>query len=137
MEVKAKFAMCLPITLRINSLGNVQLTCLVHVPLKFLCGLALPFAVLSIVWQPVSNEGMEQVSLASFAKATELSTMGKQNQDTSVNGSGFGFFFFCTVLTFGFCFLHYSSEFKISSILTSDRLQSQALFHTVNYKNVF
>lgn len=29
-------------------------------------------------------------------------------------------------------FLHYSSEFKISSILTSDKLQSQALFYLSN-----
>lgn len=37
-----------------------------------------------------------------------------------------GWAFFNIVLDW---FLHYSSEFKISSILTSDKLQSQALFY--------
>lgn len=100
MEVKANLPMCGPITLCINSLWNLQLTCLVHVPLKFLCGLALPFVVLSIVWQPVMKQGMVQVSLASFAKATVLSTMRNQKQDVSINGSGFGVLWHC----FGFWF---------------------------------
>jgi len=68
--------------------------------LKFLCGLALPFAVPSTVWQPVLNQGMEQVSFASFAKARKLSTTENQEQDISVNGGGFGLGFFGVL----FCF---------------------------------
>lgn len=56
-----------------------------------------------------------KLSLAPFAKATELSTMGKQNQDTSVNGSGFGFFFFVRFWLLGFAFyiIHLSLKYPV------------------------
>lgn len=110
----------------------MQLTCSVHVPLKFLCGLASPFVVLSIVWQPGLNQETEQVSLVSFAKAMERSTIKKTEARHSSKWLWFGFFW-----GVGVVFLYYSSKFKILNILTSDILQSQTLFCTVNYAKLF